>query len=102
MTEDYEHYFTDTAEWLQFQDVAARITFADGYVDPPPQTWAFDHALLQRLEVVDFLALFPQTGRIRAQRLADQARVSPKRRMSALTDRQRSDLIASLDAYLPT
>lgn len=55
--------------------------------------------LLETMKVNELLIAAPRLGRVKARKILERARISPSKTLAGLTDRQRRELIAVLQAY---
>ena len=51
---------------------------------------------LQTAKVFDLLLAVPKYGRVKANRILNQCRISPSKTIGGLSERQRNELVASL------
>jgi hypothetical protein len=67
---------------------AGRISIHQLLLDPP--------AYLETAKVFDMLLAVPKYGRVKANKVLTQCRISPSKTIGGLSERQRSELVALL------
>ena len=64
---------------------AGRVSIAALLADPPPY--------LETAKVLDMLLAVPKVGRVKANKVLTQCRVSPSKTIGGLSERQRAELV---------
>jgi hypothetical protein len=67
---------------------AGRVNVHGLLLDPPPY--------LQTAKVFDLLLAVPKYGRVKANRILTQCRISPSKTIGGLSERQRGELVSLL------
>jgi hypothetical protein len=68
---------------------ARRVSIGALLLDPP--------AYLEAAKVFDLVLAVPQVGSVKATKILDSCRVSPRKTFGGLSERQRAELAARLD-----
>lgn len=67
---------------------AARVSIAKVLLDPPDY--------VETAKVLDMLLAVPKYGRVKANKVLTQCRISPSKTIGGLSERQRTELVAML------
>lgn len=73
---------------LKKQINAGRVSTADVLADPP--------YYVETMKLFDLLLSVPKVGRVKANKLVQQARISPSKTVGGLSPRQRGEMLALL------
>jgi hypothetical protein len=73
------------------RDLRARHTSIDRLLEDPPE-------VLETAKVVELLLAVPKVGRVKANKVLQQCRISPSKTVGGLSDRQRGELVELLRA----
>ncbi len=73
------------------RDLRAGKTSIDRLLTEPPE-------FLETAKVVDMLLAVPKYGRVKANKILQQCRISPSKTVGGLSERQRAELVALLQA----
>lgn len=75
------------------RDLRAGKVRIDSLLESPPD-------YLETAKVFDMLLAVPKYGRVKANRVLQQVRISPSKTIGGLSDRQRTELVALLRSRL--
>ena len=75
------------------RDLRAGKVRIDQLLESPPE-------YLETAKVFDMLLAVPKYGRVKANKVLQQVRISPSKTIGGLSDRQRTELVALLRARL--
>jgi len=75
------------------RDLRAGKARIDNLLESPPE-------YLETAKVFDMLLAVPKYGRVKANKVLQQVRISPSKTIGGLSDRQRTELVALLRARL--
>jgi hypothetical protein len=75
------------------RDLKARKTTIDRLLENPPE-------YLETAKVIELLLAVPKYGRVKANKILQQCRISPSKTVGGLSDRQRKELVELLRARL--
>jgi hypothetical protein len=75
------------------RDLKARRTTIDRLLENPPE-------YLETAKVIELLLAVPKYGRVKANKVLQQCRISPSKTVGGLSDRQRKELVELLRARL--
>lgn len=75
------------------RDLKARRTSIDRLLENPPE-------YLETAKVIELLLAVPKYGRVKANKILQQCRISPSKTVGGLSERQRKELVELLRARL--